>query len=84
MHDDLERAGLIKVFEFCFEFSWKAFKNLPFHEGHDVKTPRDLLRKSCEVGYIDGDGCETMLDALKSRNILSHAYRSDMAREVEA
>ena len=79
----MQRAGLIKTFEFCFELSWKVLKDLLFHEGHDVKPPRAVIRKSFEVGYIDEDDCEVLLDALGKRNLLSHTFRSDLAAEAE-
>ena len=81
-YDDLERAGLIKTFEFCFELSWNL-KDLLFYEGHEVKVPRTAIRKSFEVDYIDEDDCETLLDALDKRNLLSHTYWIDVAREAE-
>ena len=82
-YDDLERAGLIKTFEFCFELSWKVLKDLLFYEGHDVKVPREVIRKSFEVDYLDENDCETLLDALDQRNLLSHTYWSEVAREAE-
>ena len=78
-YDYLELAGLIKTFEFSFELSWKVLKDLLFHEGHDAKTLRAVIRKSFEVDYIDESDCETLLDALDKRNLLSHAYLLDVA-----
>ncbi len=83
-YDDLERAGLIKTFEFCFELSWNVLKDLLFYEGFDVKVPRAVIRKSFEVDYIGESDCETLLDALDKRNLLSHTYWSDVALEAEA
>ena len=83
-YDDLERAGLIKTFEFCFELSWKVLKDLLFYDGHDVKMPRAVFRKSFEGDYIGENDCETLLDALEKRNLLSHTYWGDAAREAEA
>ena len=82
-YDDLERAGLIKTFEFCFELSSNVLKDLLFYEGHDVKVPRAVLRKSFEVDYVDESDCETLLDALDKRNLLSHMYRIEVALEAE-
>ena len=83
-YNDLERAGLIKTFEFSFELSWNVLRDLLFYEGHEVKVPRSVIRKSFEVDYIDENDCETLLDALDKRNLLSHTYRSEVAREAEA
>ncbi|MDE0127371.1 MAG: nucleotidyltransferase substrate binding protein [Bryobacterales bacterium] len=48
-YDDLERAGLIKTLEFCFELSWKVLKDLLSYEGHVTKVPQAAIRKSFEV-----------------------------------
>ena len=83
-YDYLRLAGLIKTFEFSFELSWKVLKDLLFYEGHDVKTPRAVIRKSFEVDYyFDESNCETLLDPLNKRNLLSHAYLLDVAQEAE-
>ena len=82
-YDDLERAGLIKTFEFCFELSWKVLKDLLFYEGYGEKVPRAAICKSFEVDYIDESDCETLLDALNKRNLLSHTFRCDVAQQAE-
>ena len=82
-YDDLERAGLIKTFEFCFELSWKVLKDILFYEGHDAKVPRAVIRKSFEVDYVDENDSETLLNALGKRNLLSHTFQCDVALEAE-
>ncbi len=82
-YSDLERAGLIKTFEFCFELSWKVLKDILFYEGYEEKVPRAAIRKSFEVDYIDESDCEILLEALDKRDVLSHAYRKDVALEAE-
>ena len=82
-YDYLEQAGLIKTFEFSFELSWKVLEDLLFYEGHDAKTPRAVIRKSFEADYVDESECETLLDALDKRNLLSHAYLLDVAEAAE-
>ena len=47
----LERAGLIKTFEFCFELSWNVLKDLLHYEGHEVKVPRAAIRRAFEDRY---------------------------------
>ena len=83
-YDDLERAGLIKTFEFCFELSWNVLKDLLFYEGHEVKVPRAVIRKSFEVDYLDEADCESLLNALDQRNLLSHMCRAELAQEAES
>ncbi|WP_419949138.1 HI0074 family nucleotidyltransferase substrate-binding subunit [Candidatus Palauibacter sp.] len=80
----LELAGLIKTFELSFELAWKVLKDLLFYEGHEVKSPRPVIRKSFEVDYIDESDCETLLDALGKRDFLAHVYLLEEARRAEA
>ena len=51
-YSDLERAGLVQMFEFSFELVWKTFKDLLFSEGYNEKTPRSVIRRSFEVEYL--------------------------------
>lgn len=83
-YDDLQRAGLIKTFEFSFELSWKVLKDLLFFEGYDVKVPRAVIRKSFETNYLDESDCENLLDALDKRNLFSHTYHGEEARKAES
>ena len=82
-YSDLERAGLVQMFEFSFELAWKVLKDLLFYEGHDVKTPREVVRKSFELEYISEDDSEVFLDAIGKRNVLSHTYDEETALEAE-
>ncbi len=82
-YTNLERAGLIKTFEICFELSWNVLKDLLFYEGFQEKVPRAFIQRSLETGYINASDCELLLQCLKNRNVLSHAYRKDQAIEAE-
>ena len=72
----------MKTFEFTFELGWKVLKDLLFYEGYDLNSPREIIRKSFEVGYIGEEDCETFLFALDTRNTLSHDYRDGRAHEA--
>jgi nucleotidyltransferase substrate binding protein (TIGR01987 family) len=78
-YSDLERAGLVQMFEFSFELAWKTFKDLLFVEGYDEKTPRSVIRRSFEVEYLTEEDSEAFLDALQKRNLLSHVYEEEIA-----
>ena len=82
-YSDLERAGLVQMFEFSFELAWKVLKDLLFYEGHDVKSPREVARKSFEMEYITEDDSEIFLDAIGKRNLLSHTYEEAVALQAE-
>lgn len=83
-YTSLERAGLIKTFELSLGLAWKVLEDLLFYEGHEVKSPRPVIRKSFEVDYIDESDCEILLDALDKRNFLAHVYQLEEARRAEA
>lgn len=62
-YSDLERAGLVQIFEFSFELAWKTLKDLLFYEGHDAKSPREVIRTGFETEYMSEDDSEVFLDA---------------------
>lgn len=82
-YSDLERAGLVQMFEFTFELGWKTLKDLQFYEGFTDNTPREVIRRAFEVEYLTESDTELWLDALVKRNILSHTYNENTAREAE-
>jgi len=81
-YSDLERAGLVKTFELAFELAWKTLKDLLFYEGYEEKTPRAVLRRAFEAGYLGEAAAESALDALDKRNLLSHTYDEETAEEA--
>ncbi len=82
-YSNIERAGLIKIFELTFELSWKVLKDLLYIEGYSLRTPREVFRQSFESSYLSEDDCETFLIALRKRNELSHVYDEEMALEAK-
>ena len=82
-YTDLERSGLVQTFEFSFELAWKTLQDLLFYEGYEVRTPRAAIRQGFAAEYLDEEDCETLLDALDKRNLLSHAYRKALALAAE-
>jgi nucleotidyltransferase substrate binding protein (TIGR01987 family) len=81
-YTDLERAGLVQMFEFTYELAWKTLKDMLFYEGFDVKTPRAVIRKSFEVEYLNESDAEALLDGIEKRNLLSHTYEEQTAAEA--
>jgi nucleotidyltransferase substrate binding protein (TIGR01987 family) len=82
-YSDLERAGLVQMFEFTMELAWNTLKDLLFYEGFETKTPRETIRKAFETEYLTEEETETLLDALTKRNVLSHTYDEKTAQEAE-
>ena len=81
-YSDLERAGLVKTFDFSIELAWKTLIDLLFYEGYEEKTPRSVLRRAFEVGYLDEAAAESAPDASDKRNLLSHTYDEETAQEA--
>ena len=84
LYTDLERAGLVLTFVFSYELGWKVLKDLLFYEGYELNSPREVIRKSFQLGYIDEDDCETFLYAVGDRNQLTHTYDESSTQNAEA
>ena len=75
---ELERAGLIQLFEVTFELGWKTLKDLLEYGGYDLKSPREVIKQSFKSGYItDGEG---WILALDGRNKFAHIYNEGIAK----
>ncbi len=82
-YTDLERAGLVQMFEFTFELCWKTLKDRLTYDGVTVTTPRETIRNTFSVAYISESEAETLLEALEKRNLLSHTYEEHIAQAAE-
>jgi nucleotidyltransferase substrate binding protein (TIGR01987 family) len=83
-YNELELAGLVQTFEFSFELTWKTLKDLLEFEGFDVASPRSVFRTALEARHLSSQQCETMLEALIKRNLLSHTYDEENVLEAQA
>lgn len=77
---ELERAGLIQLFEMTFELSWKVLKDYLESEGYTVKSPRETIKLAFQMGVIE-DG-HIWLDALSDRNLTTHTYDEALAEKL--
>ena len=73
---ELEKAGVIQVYEFTFELAWKTLKD--YLETNDVAVsfPRDVIKAGFKYDLLDG---ELWLDMLQKRNLMSHTYDEENA-----
>ena len=74
----------MQTFVFSYELGWKVLRDLLLYDGYDPNSPRDVIRQGFEAEYLDEDDCETFLDTVGRRNLLTHTYRDETAREAEA
>jgi nucleotidyltransferase substrate binding protein (TIGR01987 family) len=70
----VEKAGVIKTFEFAWELGWKVMRDYLQVQGIQIETitPASVIRAAFSTQVIlDGDGWMAALDA---RNQTSHTY----------
>lgn len=79
---DLEKQGLIQVFEFTHELAWNVIKDYFSYQGNTLITgSRDATREAFKYNLIeDGEG---WMEMIKSRNQTSHTYNLKIANEIE-
>jgi nucleotidyltransferase substrate binding protein (TIGR01987 family) len=79
--DDLDRAGCIQYFEFCFELAWKTIKVVGESQGlTGLVSPRACLSQAFTMGWIHDE--ELWLEMLDARNRMSHTYKYQDAMEI--
>ena len=77
---EIERAGIIQLFEVAFELSWKLMKDYLEAHGFIVKSPREAIKQAFQTGLID-DG-HAWIDALADRNLTVHTYDEKLAKRM--
>lgn len=78
---ELEQQGLIQSFEYTHELAWKVMKDYLRSLGMDtLLASRDSTRAAFAAELIS-DG-EAWMDMILSRNLSSHTYNLDIARNL--
>jgi len=80
INTEIERAGIIQLFEIAFELSWKLMKDYLEVLGFSVKSPRETIKQAYQSGLID-DG-HIWIDALTDRNLTVHTYDEKLAKKM--
>lgn len=47
---EIEKAGVVQAFEFCYELAWKTIKRFLYNEGVAVSSPRESFREAGRNG----------------------------------
>ena len=78
---ELERQGLIQVFEFTHELAWNVMKDYFAYQGNTAITgSRDAAREAFNKGLVeDGEG---WMEMIQSRNQTAHTYNERVAAEI--
>ena len=82
-YGNVEIAGMVGLYEICFEQSWKAMKEILENYGYAegaTGSPRGILKTAYKAGMISDEGM--WLDALVSRNNVTHAYNQAIAMDI--
>lgn len=82
--NELEEQGLIQAFEYTHELAWNTLRDLLLYEGSttSILGSRDATREAFNLGLIShGD---VWMDMIKSRNLTSHTYNEDVAKQIVA
>lgn len=82
-YDTITTAGMVALFEICFDQSWKAMKEILELHGIGEKkigSPKMIIKQAFATGIIDD---ETLwLEALTARNDVAHSYNEEIALEI--
>ena len=82
-YGNVEIAGMVGLYEICFEQAWKAIKEILENQGFSegaTGSPRTILKTAYKAGMIDDEN--VWLDALVSRNNVAHAYNEAIAMDI--
>jgi nucleotidyltransferase substrate binding protein (TIGR01987 family) len=78
---ELEEQGLIQAFEYTHELAWNVLKDFLEYQGAgNLYGSRDSTREAFKRGLIENG--EIWMDMIKKRNLSSHTYDLDTAREI--
>lgn len=79
----LEEQGMIQAFEYTHELAWKMTKDFLQEKGNnDLYGSKDTTRLAFKLGIIENG--EVWMDMIKSRNLTSHTYNEDTAKDIVA
>jgi len=78
---NLEKQGLVQVFEYTYELGWNTLKDYLTYQGiEDIVGSRDTIREAFSRELIaDGEGWMNML---VDRNRSSHTYNEEVADDI--
>lgn len=77
---ELEIAGVIQAFEFCYELAWKTMKRILLIRGVDVFSPKQTFRAAAMEGLISQ--AEVWFDFVELRNLTVHTYSEETAHKI--
>ena len=79
-YDEFIQDSVIQRFEFTFELLWKTLKEALNILGINVSSPREAIIQSFKQWFIDD--LQLFLTFKDLRNLTSHTYEEDLAKDV--
>lgn len=82
-YDNVILTGLVALYEICFEQSWKVMKEILEIHGYEegrTGSPKMIIKTAYSAGMLNGE--EEWIEALASRNNVSHAYNKVIAMDI--
>lgn len=74
-------AGVIHIFKFTFEVTWKLLRELLVFKGSAASTsPRETFKSAYAAGLLKNE--QIWLSMIKNRNLTSHTYDEKIATTV--
>jgi len=82
-YDTITLAGMVSLFEICFEQAWKAMKEALEESGYSKRqfgSPRAVIKMAYQGGMIADE--MLWLAALQARNDVIHSYSEPIALAI--
>lgn len=82
-YDPITEAGMVSLFEICFEQSWKAMKERLEYHGYGERklgSPNAIIKQAFQAGMIEDE--ILWHDALIARNNVVHSYSDEVALQI--
>lgn len=75
---DTLKNGQIQKFEFCVELLWKSAKiYIAEIHGFEEASPKKVIKKFFELGCVNHEEYESLIQFVEVRNSLSHLYNKE-------
>jgi nucleotidyltransferase substrate binding protein (TIGR01987 family) len=78
---EIMKAGLIKLYEICWELGWKSLKEYMEDEAIQfMPTPRQTIKQAYQLSLIEDE--DNWMSILDDRNEMNHTYNQMKSDEL--